>query len=183
MSKWFEFYKEKAFDPIKRLNFLDKYQVYLKMLDKNQGTINAEWGCGTGLVSLAISHMFPEALNVLLDNDSRVMGIAKVNFYRFGAKKKPLFLEHDIRNPLAGEYRLSHSHGVLEHFSKKDCSKIIKNMRDVSHKVICYVPTDRYTHKSFGDERLMSPSKWKKLFNPTEMIEFNDGKDLILKWR
>ena len=35
---------------------------------------------------------------------------------------------------------------------------------------------------SFGDERLMSAWEWKRKFQPSSIIEFNEGKDLVLVW-
>jgi hypothetical protein len=44
------------------------------------------------------------------------------------------------------------------------------------------VPGEKYKEPSFGDERLLSIEKWMDL-NPTDIIEFNEGFDLILYWK
>ena len=97
------------------------------------------------------------------------------------------WLKLDIRNPmpleLYTEYNIIHSHGVLEHFEDHEIHEILHYQKAISPLLIHYVPSDKYTYKSFGDERLLSKEYWKENFNPTEIIEFNSGYDLILKWR
>ena len=184
MSAWFEFYKDKAFDHTKRLKFSMKYKPFIEALVKEVSyDQTVEWGCGTGLVSIFLSRYRNRLPRILLDIDEDVLNLARMNFHRTLPGEEVLFLKHDIRKPLSGGFGLSHSHGVLEHFGVEETKKIVSNMRESSRVVVCYVPTDRYISPSFGDECLMPPKKWKKLFNPTEMVEFNEGKDLILTWR
>lgn len=74
------------------------------------------------------------------------------------------------------------THGVLEHFSTEDVRSIIEgyNGNDLVRGHIHYVPTDKYTTPSFGDERLCSVEGWVDLVNPSRYIVDNCGKDLYL---
>lgn len=78
---------------------------------------------------------------------------------------------------------VGHSHGVLEHFNDVEIRDIIKLQREQYETLIHYVPSYLYRTPSFGDERLMTPENWQEICQPDEIIEFNGGYDLILKWR
>lgn len=73
--------------------------------------------------------------------------------------------------------RVIHSHGVLEHFTDAQISRIITNCDNLAMEQVHYIPSDKYEKPSRGDERLLSASYWERYGLVTS---FNDGKDLIL---
>ena len=179
MSKWSDFYFEKCINPQSIINFANKYAPFLSEVAK-PGGISIEFGAGTGLVSRLT---FNNTYQVLLDNDYDMLALARViNSYR--GYNRVAVIHWDILESYYKHtmFNVAHSHGVLEHFNDGDIRRIVRNMRDCASSVVCYVPSSRYTYKSFGDERLLTPKAWKKICNPKEIIEFNDGYDLILKW-
>jgi SAM-dependent methyltransferase len=191
MSRWGEYYKQKAFNPDSVKKFELKYAPFISQLvNASKSHISPsyiEFGCGTGIVSRLVQNLrdwqyFSQySSHILLDIDLEMLKMAAI----LGVRKRNFeYLEHDIRDPICQNplyFQVAHSHGVLEHFSDHDINRVVRNMRDCASSVICYVPGHRYG-KPCTDERLMTPKEWKKICNPKEIIEFNEGYDLILKW-
>ena len=76
-----------------------------------------------------------------------------------------------------------HTHGVLEHFNDTDIKHIVqRQVHEASHAVIAYVPSAKYKEPSFGDERLLTLSEWRRLVQPTHAFDFNDNHDICLMW-
>jgi hypothetical protein len=84
-------------------------------------------------------------------------------------------LEYTTRKP----YHLVHSHGLLEHFTDAEITKIIGNHRGAAAQVH-YVPGEGHGEPSFGDERLLPIDHWVDLTRPDSHFTFNDGKDYCL---
>lgn len=186
MSKWSDFYLRKATNVESIRNFKVKYTPYFREICKSMPYccgVQIEFGCGTGIVSRVVSGHLKTTDSVLVDNDSDVLDLARLlnSLYKFN----PVLHEQDIvkeRILSHTTFNVAHSHGVLEHFDNESIKRTVRNMRDCANSVICYVPSSKYDYKSFGDERLLTPKAWKRICAPKEIIEFNDGYDLILKW-
>jgi SAM-dependent methyltransferase len=153
-----------------------------------------EMGCGIGSITKQLLK-YPQA-------EGRVFTATDINMEMIRLTKQNLgvgengrtssgmnvhFNTHDIREPyvlvpLSGKH-IVHSHGVLEHFDDNDIRNIIETQRSYANLIFHYVPSDKYTSKSFGDERLMSAQQWAKLAKPTMIEQFNSGYDLLLIWR
>jgi len=78
------------------------------------------------------------------------------------------------------EFDIVFSHGVLEHFNNDEIKIILDQCRDCSAISISYVPSNLYEVSSRGGERLMSVKEWLTIYPFKDIIEFNEGKDLIL---
>lgn len=187
MSKWSEFYAPKM-NPESRALFKKKYWPYLSelmlVMTGHKANTIIEAGCGTALVTKFLIESTGHGHHVCLDIDKDVLALAEQNHPE--TKSRDWTLRHDfwdITNPLGLKADLLHSHGVLEHFDDDKIQTIVGNMRETAKVVYAFVPSDKYDYKSYGDERLMSSEEWKAICSPSEIQEFNDGKDLILKWR
>jgi hypothetical protein len=77
-------------------------------------------------------------------------------------------------------FDMAFSHGVLEHFDDFQIRDIINQCKDCSILSMHYVPSNRYLEPSRGDERLMSVDQWLQIYPFDDIVEFNEGKDLIL---
>ena len=112
------------------------------------------------------------------DFDCAMMFLARMNL-----RPLPVKLSfHDIRQPIMDPVDIIHSHGVLEHFNKNEICTIIKAQLKRTTYLAHYVPSNKYITKSFGDELLMSKEAWQYLVHPSKIVEFNEGKDLVLLW-
>ena len=194
---WAEFYKPRM-NARYLQNLSVKYKPFLDLLcnvmhagmieqqlhDIEIGCAMVETGCGAGNISrLIIERNQRRGWFHLIDNSDDMLQLAKQNLQ---GKTGVRFYNHDIRSRLfANDYYIKcmFSHGVLEHFCEEDINKIIDSQLASCNTLIHYVPSAKYLpHKSFGDEHLWTPKEWKRICNPDNIIEFNDGHDLILCW-
>jgi len=174
---WREFYISRVVNTKYEYYFIDKYALFLDTLDSQKGKTFLETGCGTGLVTKLVYH--PKRKFTLLDNDLEMLGLA-IN------RLVPLPIRYvlgDIRTPMHQQFDVIYSHGVLEHLSLAWCIKIIQNQLAIGKILVHYVPTNKYTTPSFGDENLISRAQWEDALKPTKSIAFNEGKDLLLIWK
>ena len=176
---WYDFYKHRV-NISYLLHVETKYAVFIdaimKMLKPNDLVLEA--GCGIGNISKILYQRLPTCNYLLYDNSHKILDLCKDNI---GTNVGVTY--YNILKELPDvKIDLIHSHGVLEHFNDKEIITIIKNQLKVSDTLLHYVPSNKYKSPSFGDERLLSKEGWKALINPNEIIEFNNGYDLILKW-
>lgn len=136
-----------------------------------------ELGCGIGNISRALSDL--DCGLICVDNVKDMLSFSAQNKLNGRAQ----FIEADITRYYRIPGDVAHSHGVLEHFSNAQIQRAIKIQQIQYRELIHYVPGAKYSVPSFGDERLMTPEQWDAICKPDEIIEFNDGFDLILKWR
>ena len=61
------------------------------------------------------------------------------------------------------EFDMAYHQGVLEHFSDKHIVQALREQVCVVEWVIFDVPNHRHGDRPFGDERLLSPSYWRRL--------------------
>lgn len=147
-----------------------------------------EYGCGLGNISRALLKLRPKCEFLLTDINEYMLMMSKDNLYRGGLLSgiHYEYRQYDarlwpIRWKIKGQ--IAHSHGLLEHFPDDEINEIINLQKDNFRELIHYVPSNKYSQPSFGDERLMSPDQWFDICKPNEIIEFNNGYDLILKWK
>ncbi len=177
MSKWTEFYQSRVHSTTYEKYFREHYEVFLEIVKKE--VTNAqnilEVGSGTGLVTKIVKEQGKQFF--ALDRDAEMLAIASSTC---GTNVK--LIQFNLANKLNGAFDFIHSHGVLEHFTPEKIKEVTSNLRKSCKKMVHYVPTNKYSSKSFGDELLLSTEAWKELTNPTCTIETNSGKDLILIW-
>ena len=190
---------------LKYSRFIKEIIFEIKMLAHDVGMpiILKEEGCGIGTVSMAISNMEKKCIGsmgltatleikevskvIFSDIDNAMLGLCHKNtcpIYSGGyLGNVPCFYSREnICEPKYYEApSMVVTHGVLEHFSDDDIMKIIStydndNVLFQAH----YVPTNRYTSPSFGDERLLTPEAWSALVKPDYYIMDNNGYDLYM---
>jgi hypothetical protein len=178
---------------IKRLSNLMSGEVVLK-----------EEGCGIGSVVKNLSQFYPklakelteEEINenagdvtkiIFADLDSGILDLCRDNtrFMNLGRYlgKVPRFYtrENILEKKFFEPGTMVVTHGVLEHFSDPDITRILSTYEDscVSFQAH-YVPTSGYRKPSFGDERLLPVDYWSSLVKPDYYIVDNDGLDLYM---
>lgn len=140
-----------------------------------------ELGCGTGNTTRALIDRLTEADYwwACTDNDVDMLALAAANL-----PDSPVsFSVEDARKPPDYSPDIVHSHGLLEHFDDKSIRQIVTAATLAGARTsIHYVPSAKYEKPSFGDERLMTPAEWYLIGEPSSIIEFNDGYDLVLIW-
>lgn len=164
----------------------NKYEKFicdiLNSIVINNYNVIIEAGCGICSITRSLIEQDPERVYIGLDKSKKMLDLSLHNLLAIPNKENFTLAQCDIvKEQYCGD--LVHSHGVLEHFSDKQIQKIICYQRKNFKELIHYVPSYKYKTPSFGDERLLTINQWKKICNPNEIIEFNDGYDLILKWK
>lgn len=196
MKTWYDHYVGRMNDSY-REHVSKRYGKHINMIvsaaTKRNGLKVVEIGCGAANVSRIVSEKIIQKTNdrvfpkyVILDICPKMLGLARVNFGAVSdhvaqlGDALDLGMSEDLKST-----DVFHSHGVLEHFRDGQINVIIneqKRMASSGAQLIHYVPSAKYETPSFGDERLMTPDQWYQICMPDEIIEFNDGYDLILKW-
>lgn len=178
MKPWIDIYKERLNNQYYEY-FCKQYAPFLEQLRKYHTGTNHELGCGMGNSTRHLTFELNRNKYYCYDLCPEMLGLAMKNI----ESDQVFYRNVDIRNLYLLTYPpdLVHSHGVLEHFSDNDIKKILDiGMADTQ---VHYVPSDKWITPSRGDERLLSKQYWEDHFHPDEVIEFNQGKDLVLIWR
>lgn len=184
MKSWFEIYNDRVSD-VYRNYVREQYKPFINEISQlcNGDTRLVEIGSGAGTISKIISEDYKYNELILLDNDIEMILLS----YRTMAGTMGYEVyDRDITRVNLSEYikyldkTVFHSHGVLEHLTDEDIKKITRSLRYYRVPQVHYVPSNKWEVPSRGDERLMSVTDWNKICNPDDIIEFNEGKDLIL---
>lgn len=187
-SAWANFYRDRLNDKYFEL-VCDKYLPFIReiqmVLDASPADpVNVtEFGCGIGTITKALMNYSSLDNYTVIDNDQLMLELTKKNLEHSPEADFVIYIQDDIRNAYNVQGKIAHSHGVLEHFSDQEIRLILNQQKKNFKYLIHYVPSAKYEEPSFGDERLMTPKQWYDICQPDEIIEFNDGYDLILKWR
>lgn len=184
--KWSEFYNGRNTESYRKY-FWMKYRPFIDFIGDIASSIEMpavhEQACGMGNVTRLLSEMnmvSPEYLSAS-EIDPEMLLMAANTLFSSGKEGIHLFREDAFR-PFESGYDIIHSHGFLEHFDDEKINTLIETQLECAHHVVHYVPSALYKEPSFGDERLMSPNDWIQIANPDDIIEFNNGFDLILYW-
>lgn len=175
---WQDFYASRVNESY--FNYIKKrYKVFIDLIKMSArpSDLLTELGCGICSISKALDEQLEDIYLSAYDNNFEMLKLAKKNIV--GTNKIVL----GYHNALS--YKLSmgdilHSHGLLEHFEDNEIRRIINLNKKSFREQFHYVPSAKYNIPSFGDERLMTPEQWHKICQPKEIIEFNEGYDLIL---
>ncbi len=180
MKTWVDFYKQRLND-----NYFNhvksKYKPFIDEVESSikNGDHVVELGCGMANITRALIEFDLIADYSIMDFEIGMLELSDLNL-----KNSDYFVTickgNILLNCLNGD--VAHSHGVLEHFSDYEIRRIISLQKANYSKLIHYVPSNKYETPSFGDERLLSVDKWRDICKPDEIIKFNNGHDLILKW-
>ena len=167
--EWNKYYESRVNSKTYDEYFSTKYKSLIDLIvsyvKNDSSIIIVEEGCGIGSVTKQLLRYLPDNHYILLDKDNKMLALAKENLKGF-KDSNIQFFKKDILTPLSiisSCEKIVITHGVLEHFSDKNISKIINNYCKSNIIQFHYVPIDGYSNPSFGDERLLSSDHWKKI--------------------
>lgn len=136
-----------------------------------------EIGCGIATASICLTQLRNMTIHAI-DKSPEMLSLAKKNAKIAECDIK--FEQASIPTYIPEYPSICFSHGVLEHFPRSKIKRYIEKLRKNGLPQVHYVPTNKYTYKSFGDERLFSIKDWEDIARPTELIPFNNDKDLVI---
>lgn len=168
---WAEFYRDRVNNKGYEEYFTKKYAEYLSSVAcLGPYPTKIELGCGTALTTKLSG--FQGVIGI--DSNVTMLKYAKINAPTIVPIKMDLLTFKPVHHMAV------YSHGVLEHFTDMQIRALIAKCKRANCRMVHYVPTDKYEHPSFGDERLLSVAHWLKLTRPAGHIVSKDGKDLTL---
>lgn len=169
-KKWNYLYKEhirKDFE-----NWDQYYYVKMKLKKRflkqvikcsRDGKPILECGCGTGKTTMFLSFIGIECYAI--DLEKEMVDSAKKRFKKYGCKSK--IIQGDIKKmPFDNKFfSVTHSSGVLEHYSDEEIIIMINEQLRVSDYCIFSIPTSYFEKKMLGNERFLSRKKWREIIN------------------
>jgi 2-polyprenyl-3-methyl-5-hydroxy-6-metoxy-1,4-benzoquinol methylase len=176
MNNWYEFYKKRINSPYQSY-FEERYAPFLKILLSYKKI--KEEGIGIGSVSKALVKKGIFCYGT--DEDRKVLNLCSLNNPDVTTYQENILSQNKMYQK--GTDCIV-THGVLEHFSDEMIKIILNyyksNLRKTVKASVHYVPLDKYSQPSFGDERLLPKEYWIDTFKPTAFFTFNDHHDLCL---
>lgn len=154
-KNWNEYYKTKM--------KLKKSFIKLVIKYSKNGKPVLECGCGTGKTSIYLSKL---GLKTYAMDMEKAMIIQTKNLSKKICPLNQVKVIHgNINNiPYKNKYfSVTHSSGVLEHYSDDEIIQMINEQLRVSDYCIFSVPTTYFEKKMLGNERFMKRKEWEKI--------------------
>ena len=100
-----------------------------------------------------------------MDLEKEMVENAKKRFKKYMCKCK--VIQGDINNiPFKDKFfSVTHSSGVLEHYSDSEIVNMINEQLRVSDYCVFSVPTSYFEKKMLGNERFLSRKQWRKIIS------------------
>jgi len=159
---WFEYFKSRGIDnfPLFAFHYYSFRETTIGYVRKHvqQGGSVIELGCGSALLAVLLSSMGYRVLAV--DNDPRVVTMAKRNNDRLGGNAKVELMDLFSAHDLGRIFDLAYSEGVVEHFSGSRLKEAVRIHGELGRKVMIVVPSqddplvtdqDTYSFKKLED--------------------------------
>ena len=159
-SNWDEYFQTKIKLKKKFLKLVLKYA--------STGKPVLECGAGTGKFSVYLSML---GLDVHALDLEKEMVEQTINLSKTKHPENPVkAVQGDAFNiPYEdGTFSVTHSSGVLEHYSDEEIVKLINEQLRVSDVCVFSVPTAYFEKKMLGNERFLSRKKWREIISKSD---------------
>lgn len=180
---WPEYYRGRVRNPRSLARYREKYTPFFELIEQEEPRVLIEAGAGIGSCSYCLFERGVGEEFHLWDNSQEMLNLARQNIGPVMGNVCHFTLTDITGPPLRGEHELADlafSHGVLEHMRDEDIRRTILRLEQAAGTQLHLVPSSKYTEKSFGDERLMTMEEWYGICSPDEIVELNQGLDLVL---
>jgi len=151
--------------PMSRGTFLKRAAIHADLVLSTRRRTGAagvlEVGVGSGAQSALLSRRGVSVTTV--DNDARILGVARENLRRFGAGARPLRADAFQLPFASGTFGVALSQGLMEHFADERIAALLREQLRVARSVVFSVPSAAYPRQDVGNERLMSPDVWQRI--------------------
>lgn len=156
-SDWDEYFNIKMKLKRKFIKQVLKYSV--------NGKPVLECGCGTGKTSILLASY--GITTYAMDIEKEMVKEAKKKSKEMYPENLVNVFEGDIRTiPYENKFfSVSHSSGVLEHYSDEEIVNLINEQLRVSDYCVFSVPTKYFEKKMLGNERFLSRKEWKNIIS------------------
>jgi SAM-dependent methyltransferase len=181
MKSWSGFFEEQNetlfSNAIRLRNFIWTIEHYVP-----HGSRLLEVGFGSGMTAVLLADMGYQVTAVDLDQELvNRMSHRHADYVR---RNKLNVMTGDMLSlPWQNqEFDLAYHQGVLEHFPDEQIVQALKEQARVTRIVIFDVPNHRYGAQVFGDERLLSPTRWRSLINQAGLTVIGERGRVFRKW-
>ena len=156
-SDWDEYFNVKMKLKRKFIKQVLKYSV--------SGKPVLECGCGTGKTSILLSSY--GITTYAMDIEKEMVKETKKKSKEMYPENLVNVFEGDIRKiPYENKFfSVSHSSGVLEHYSDEEIVNLINEQLRVSDYCVFSVPTKYFEKKMLGNERFLSRKEWRNIIS------------------
>lgn len=145
------------------------HKDFLKEILNRKPRTALEAGCGSAIMSVFLSMTGVDV--TACDRDDEVLKKAAATAAAWKAQVR--FESADLLKLAypADSFDVSFSQGVLEHMNDEQIRKSSAELLKASRTFIFSVPGNHYKHRDFGDERLLSMERWKKILSGVGKLE------------
>jgi len=155
-------------------NFEQYFSIKMKLKKKflnlvlkysKSGKPILECGCGTGKFAAYVASLGVKSY--AMDIEEEMVKQSKELSKKISPNNKVKVIKGDIRSiPYKDNFfSVTHSSGVLEHYSNEEIIKIINEQLRVSNVCIFSVPSPYFEKKMLGNERFMKRKEWRKIID------------------
>jgi SAM-dependent methyltransferase len=122
-----------------------------------------EVGMGSGTTSVLLADAGYQV--TAIDREPELVERIRERYSDFLRRGRLEVLQADMFALPWGDCRfdLAFHQGVLEHFQDEQIVAALREQRRVARMLLFDVPNHRYPERPYGDERLLSPSHWRRL--------------------
>lgn len=178
VSGWTEFLDNQFFNLFDRSLILRELITQIRRVASPPATV-LEVGCGSGLTSVLLVSVGYRVTAA----DANTQLVEKVK--RFETVFPNLIgIQADMFKMGFGDrsFDIAFSQGVLEHYPDDDIIRSLKEQKRVAQIVIIDVPNGRGKIGDYGDERLISPTQWRKLIRSSGLAVMSESARGVTRW-
>lgn len=168
-TKWKDLYSShiqnefKSFDEYFRIKMKLKKPFLKCILKYAKDKPILECGCGTGKFSVYLATLGLDVYAIDLEKEMIQMTNELSN-----SKSANNLVKVSVADARSipfedNKFSVTHSSGVLEHYSDEDIVALINEQLRVSDYCIFSVPTKYFDKKMFGNERFMTRKEWREI--------------------
>ena len=175
---WTEFLDSPFFNLFDRSLILRELITQIRRAANPPATV-LEVGCGSGLTSVLLASMGYHV--TAIDANAELAARMKRHETAFpnllGAQADMFEMKFSDK-----AFDIAFSQGVLEHYSDNDIVRALSEQRRIARIVVIDVPNGRGKIGDYSDERLISPSQWRKLIRASKLVIVNQSARGMARW-
>jgi len=178
ISGWTEFLDSQFFNLFDHSLILRELITQIRRVANPPATV-IEVGCGSGLTSVLLASMGYRVTAV----DANTHLVEKVK--RFEAAFPNLISVQADMFRMGFKDRtfdVAFSQGVLEHYCDDDIVRALLEQRRIAQVVVIDVPNGRGKIGDYGDERSISPLRWRKLIQTSGLMIVDESARGMARW-